>query len=49
MSEDNKALARIFLEKINLEGKAPAKMCTPGFTAHIGASSAMDLQAFQQY
>ena len=49
MSEDNKAIVRSFLEKGNLERGTPIEMCAPGFVAHIGASPAMDLQAFQQY
>jgi len=49
MSEDNKAIVRSFLEKGNLERRTPIEMCALGFVAHIGASPAMDLQAFQHY
>jgi steroid delta-isomerase-like uncharacterized protein len=48
-SENNKALVRRFFEKANNEERTAAEMCAPGFTAHIGASPAMDLQGFQQY
>ena len=47
--EDNKAIVRSFLEKSNLEGRTLVELCAHGFTAHIGASPAMDLQAFQQF
>ena len=47
--EVNKALVRSFFEKANREGGTPVEMCAPGFTAHIGATPAMDLQAFQKY
>lgn len=49
MSVENKALVRDFLENGNREERTPVELCAPGFTAHIGASPAMDLQAFQQY
>lgn len=49
MSVENKALVRDFLENGNREERTPVELCAPGFTAHIGASLAMDLQAFQQY
>ena len=47
--ENNKAIVRSFFEKAQREERTPVELCAPGFTAHIGASSAMDLQAFQQY
>jgi len=49
MSVENKALVRDFLENGNREERTPVELCAPGFTAHIGASPAMDLQAFQKY
>ena len=49
MSEENKAIVRGFLEKGNREKRTPVELCAPGFTAHIGASPAMDLKAFRQY
>ena len=47
--EDNKAIVCSFLEKGNREGRTLVELCAHGFTAHIGASPAMDLQAFQQF
>jgi steroid delta-isomerase-like uncharacterized protein len=47
--EDNKAIVRSFLEKSNILEKTLVELCAPGFTAHIGGSPAMDLQAFQKY
>ena len=49
MSVENKALVRDFLQNGNREERTPVELCAPGFTAHIGASPAMDLQAFQKY
>jgi predicted ester cyclase len=49
MSEENKAIVHNFLEKGNREERTPVELCAPGFTAHIGASPPMNLQAFQQY
>ena len=49
MSEENKALVRRFFEKANSEERTPVEMCAASFTAHIGASPAMDLQGFLQY
>ena len=49
MSAENKAIVRNFLERGNLEERTPVELCGTGFTAHIGDSPAMDLQAFQQY
>lgn len=49
MSDENKALVHSFFEKANSAKGTPTELCGPGFIAHIGASPAMDLQAFQQY
>ena len=49
MPEENKDIVRNFLEKGNKEERTPVELCAPGFTAHIGASPSMDLQAFRQY
>ncbi len=49
MSEENKGLVRRFFEQTNREGKTAVELCAPGFTAHIGALPAMDLEAFRQY
>ena len=49
MLEENKNLVREFFEIGNSEEKTPVDLCAPGFTAHIGGYTAMDLQAFQQY
>ncbi len=49
MLEDDKALVLSFFEKANSRMGTPVELCAPGFTAHIGGSPAMDLQAFQQY
>jgi predicted ester cyclase len=47
--EENKTLARRFLEKVNLEGMAPAELCTPDFTAHVASDPPTDLEAFQKF
>ena len=49
MLEDNKTLVREFFKKANSEKRTPVELCAPGFTAHIGGSPSMELQAFQQY
>jgi len=47
--EDNKALVRRFLETSNRERRTVVEMCVPSAVFHIGATPAMDLQAFQQF
>ena len=49
MSEENKAIVRDFFERTDREGKMPAELCAPGFTAYIAGSPPMDLEAFQQF
>src|SRR4029453_10656219 len=49
MAEANKALVRAFFERADREERIPESLCAPGFTAHIGGSSRMDLEAFQQF
>lgn len=47
--EENKALVRSFFEKANRDRGTPAEMCTKDFTAHIGGTSPLDLQAFERF
>jgi predicted ester cyclase len=49
MSENNKAIVRQFLEQSIKERRTISELCSPGFTAHIGASPTMDLKGFQKY
>ena len=48
MSAENKAIVRDFWERTDREGKMPADLCAPGFTAYIPGSPPMDLETFQK-
>ena len=47
--EENKTLVRNFFVKANNDRGTPVDMCAKDFTAHIGGTSPLDLQAFERY
>ncbi|MBP1743090.1 MAG: hypothetical protein H6Q58_68 [Firmicutes bacterium] len=49
LSASNKEIVRRFLEQSLQEKRTIEEVCASGFTAHIGAMPAMNLEAFKEY
>lgn len=48
MSAENRDLVRSFFEVQDREGRTPAELCSPDFTAHLPGAPTLDFAAFDQ-